>query len=154
MNLDYEQQLAAVIDRELKALPDLAAPQTLLPRVMAAIRQPAKLPWHRRGWQTWPSALRVGSLLILLSAFAGVCFGSWQVLHTSAVVSALENLGSLVNWLRIILETAGVLVNAAGLAFKGLNSWVLAGCLVMLAFAYTACLGLGTICWRLAYERH
>ena len=41
MNSDYERNLEAQIDRELRALPDLRAPAALHSRVMAAIERKA-----------------------------------------------------------------------------------------------------------------
>ena len=38
MNPEYEEKLAAEIERELKALPELKAPSTLLRRVMKTRR--------------------------------------------------------------------------------------------------------------------
>jgi len=153
MNPHDEQRLEAAIDRELKALPNLRAPSSLASRVMAKIEQPAALPWYRRAWQTWPLPLQAVSMLVLLAAFAGVCFGSWQILHAPAVASALDDLGGWLNSLSVIWKTAGVLVNAVALAFTSLGTWVIAGCLAMLALGYATCLGLGTIYFRLAFAR-
>ena len=153
MNPHNEQRLAAAIDRELKALPNLPAPETLLPRVLAVIKQPAALPWYRRAWQTWPLPLQAVSMLVLLTAFAGVCFGSWQIIHTPAVASAIHDLGGWLNSLSVIWKTAGVLVNAVAMAFTSLGTWVVAGCMVTLALGYATCVGLGTIYLRLAFAR-
>ena len=153
MNPHDENRLEAAIDRELKALPHLRAPSSLASRVMAKIKQPVALPWYRRAWQTWPLPLRAVSLLVLLAAFAGVCFGSWQIIHTPAVTSALDDLGGWLNALNVIWKTAGVLVNAVALAFTSLGTLVVAGCLVTLALGYATCVGLGTIYYRLAFAR-
>ena len=47
-------ELQQRIDRELKSLPGLRAPETLLPRVLAAVRHWADRPWYARAWFTWP----------------------------------------------------------------------------------------------------
>ena len=68
-------ELQRHIDRELKSLPVLPAPDTLLPRVLAAVRHWADRPWHARAWFTWPMWWRVvviaGTLRILWLAIAG-----------------------------------------------------------------------------------
>ena len=153
MNPHDDKQLATAIDRELKALPSLRAPETLLPRVLARLEEPAALPWYRSAWQTWPLALQTVSLVVLLAAFAGLCFGSWQFAHAPAVASATGEVGGWFSLLGAIWKTVGVLVTAVALAFKSLGTWVVAGCVVALLFGYATCIGLGTVYWRLAFAR-
>ena len=54
--------LETLVDRELKRLPTPRAPQTLLPRVMAAVEAWAQRPWYTRAWFAWPPAWRIASL--------------------------------------------------------------------------------------------
>jgi hypothetical protein len=65
-------ELQQRIDRELKSLPGLRAPETLLPRVLAAVRHWADRPWYARAWFTWPMWWRVVSAAALLAVLAGV----------------------------------------------------------------------------------
>jgi hypothetical protein len=67
MNPDDLQRL---IDRELKRLPAPRAPQTLLPRVLAATvgRNPA--PFYTRPWFAWPLAWRVASMAAIVALAA------------------------------------------------------------------------------------
>jgi len=58
-------ELQGRIDRELKSLPALRAPDTLLPRVLAAVRHWADRPWYARAWFTWPMWWRVASAAAL-----------------------------------------------------------------------------------------
>lgn len=153
MNENKNSQLEAAVDRELKALPNLRAPQTLLPRVMAVIEQRAGLPWYRRAWQTWPLPLQAVSMLVLLVAFAGLCLGSWQLVNAPAVASATSEASG---WIRILsrtLSTLGVLVNALALAVRSLGPLVLFGIMMALLLGYAACVGFGTLYVRLAFAR-
>ena len=54
MNPNHETELEALVDRELKSLPPLAAPPSLAPRILAALAARAAVPWYRRAWQEWP----------------------------------------------------------------------------------------------------
>jgi len=153
MNENENSQLEAAVDHELKALPNLRAPQTLLPRVMAVIEQRALLPWYRRAWQTWPRALQVVSMLILLVAFAGLCFGSWQLVHASAVTSAASEASGWFRMMSRTLSTLGVLVNALALVVRSLGPLVLFGIMAALLLGYFACVGFGTLYVRLAFAR-
>jgi len=153
MNTDHDKQLEAQIDRELKALPLLPAPPTLAPRVMAAIAVRTAAPWYRRSWPTWPLALQAASMVVLLAAFAGICVGSWQFLHTPVVLSAASEVSGWISSLSAVWKAAAALVHAVVLGIKSLGVWVLAGCLVAVLFGYAACVGLGTIYFRLAFAR-
>ncbi|HEX5475899.1 MAG TPA: hypothetical protein VFX12_14660 [Vicinamibacterales bacterium] len=54
--------LEALADRELRRLPAPRAPQTLLPRVMAAVEAWSPRPWYLRPWFAWPIVWRVASM--------------------------------------------------------------------------------------------
>jgi len=79
MNLDYEKNLEVEIDRELNALPEIAAPARLIARVMATIELRKALPWFRRAWHTWPGPLQAVFLVTMLALFGGICFGGWPL---------------------------------------------------------------------------
>ena len=68
MSAEYEKQLEAAIKRELKGLPDLPAPRTLMTRVLTAIENQSRLPWYRHPWQTWPVIGRAVAIVGLLTA--------------------------------------------------------------------------------------
>jgi hypothetical protein len=120
---------------------------------MATIEQPAALPWYCRAWQTWPLSLQAVSMLALLAMFAGLCFASWQLVHTPAVASAGHAVGGWVNSLGTIWNAAGVVVSAAGHALRSLGPAVLVGGALAVGIGYAACVGLGTVYVRLAYAR-
>jgi hypothetical protein len=153
MNPHDETRLEAAIDRELKALPGLRAPASLVSRVMATIEQASALPWYRRAWQTWPLSLQAVSMLTLLCAFTGLCIASWQLVHTPAVASAGHTVSGWVNSLGAICKVAGVVVNAAGHALQSLGPAVLVGGALAVGVGYAACVGLGTVYVRLAFAR-
>jgi hypothetical protein len=44
----------------------LSAPQTLLPRVLAAVEKWSRRPWYARAWVTWPIGLQAASAVTLL----------------------------------------------------------------------------------------
>ena len=62
---DDNDDLEALVDRELRRLPLPRAPQSLLPRVMAAVEALAQRPWYTRAWFAWPLGWRVVSLVPL-----------------------------------------------------------------------------------------
>jgi len=153
MNPDYYQQLEAAISRELKALPELAAPGSLASRVMAAIEQRARVPWYRRSWQTWPVALQAASLMVLLALFGGLCLGGWRLSQTETATLALHRAGEWLFGLGVIQNTFSVLVNAAVAVVKKLGTGVIAACLIAAGIGYAMCIGAGTVYFRLAFAR-
>ena len=153
MNENENPRLEAVVGRELRALPNLRAPQALLPRVMAVIERRAVSPWYRRAWQTWPLPLQVVSMLVLLAAFAGLCFGSWQLVHAPLVASATSEASGWFRMLNTALSTLGVLANALALAFRSLGPLVLFGIMMALLLGYATCVGFVTLYVRLVFAR-
>lgn len=78
--------LAAAVDRELRRLPAPHAPETLLPRVLAAVDAWARRPWYTRAWFAWPAVWRAASV----AALALLVFGLWKLppVPTSVVATA------------------------------------------------------------------
>jgi hypothetical protein len=64
--------LERFLDRELKQLPRPDAPQTLLPRVMAAAARHAGAPSPATGWSTWSAGWQAASVAALMFVVAGV----------------------------------------------------------------------------------
>ncbi len=153
MNSEYEKRLEGEIDKELRALPELIAPHSLFLRVMAAIERRLNLPWYRQAWQGWPLPLRAVSLVILLGLFGGLCFATWEFLHTEAFAAVMQRPMSWLSGVGAILHAVSVVLGGVVLAVKQLSTAVIIGCLVALALGYAMCVGLGTVYLRLALSR-
>lgn len=153
MNPDYEQHLAAEIDRELKSLPDLPAPPTLAMRVMASIHSRQSVPWYRQSWQAWPMPVRVMSFLLLAGAFAGICVLAWRTPQLDTVVMIKQRLGDVVSFANVLWDALNVVAGAALLAFRKLGTGLVVACVAAATFGYFMCIGLGTACVRLAFLR-
>ena len=153
MNTDYEKQLEAEIDRELKRLPELRAPGTLAARVMERIEYRKTAPWYRQEWQAWPIPMRVGGLTVLVLLFGALCFAGAEASHTRGlslvlgqVSGWLLNVAALWNAIQALGETALI-------AFRHLGMPIVIGLLTAVGLAWAMCLGLGTYCVRLAVTR-
>ncbi|HEX5400159.1 MAG TPA: hypothetical protein VFY06_14025 [Verrucomicrobiae bacterium] len=153
MNADYEKQLESAVQHELNTLGELEAPPDIARRVMRVIEQRAAVPWYRRDWQTWPLALRTGSLAGLLAAFAFLCFEGSQLIRLAMGTPAAREVSGWFSLADAAWSAISALANALELAVRSVNPAVLIGVAVMLLFCYAACLGLGTIYWRLACAR-
>ncbi len=147
------QQLETEIDRVLKGLPDLPAPTTLVPRVMAALESRARLPWYRQAWTTWPQPARVAALAVLAVMFGGLCFAGWELSHAQTFAAATQTVGGWFSGLGSLWKALNVLVGAVGLVVKQLGTTFILACLVAVGLGYALCVGLGTVYLRLALAR-
>jgi hypothetical protein len=144
--------LETQLDRQLKALPELTAPEGLTERVMAAIRAQEKLPWFQRSWQTWPTALRYASLLALLTLFGGLCYGGWQASHFTSAAVGKKYAAELLS-LTTVWNAVNSVVSAAVLAFHQVNTGVLIGFCAALALGYAMVVALGTVYVRIGFSK-
>ena len=64
--------LETLVDRELRRLPALRAPHTLLPRVLAAVQRWSQRPWYARAWFTWPRVWQAVSIAVTAAVIYGL----------------------------------------------------------------------------------
>ena len=153
MNQDYEKQLELEIDRQLKQLPELKAPKTILERVMRTLEQRANLPWYHRSWAAWPLGLQAASLLSLLALFGGLCYAAGMLPHTPEYAAATHEANGLLSIFTMVWNTLSVVLGALVLALKRLGTVFMIGCLASLALGYAMCVGLGTVYLRIGFAR-
>lgn len=65
----HPRELEQIVGGRLRRLPLPRAPETLLPRVLAAVQAWAQRPWYARAWFTWPAPLQLGSVIALVLLF-------------------------------------------------------------------------------------
>ena len=93
-------ELERLLDRELKGLPSPRAPQTLLPRVIAATSGTA--PQTATGWSTWSPAWQASSVAVLLLAIATI---SWLFAAPPAqVVESTRTAGEVAAVMRVFWD--------------------------------------------------
>lgn len=61
----HNEDLEALVHRKLRGLPPPRAPETLLPRVLAAARRPVRTRWYRCPWVEWPLVWQAASVALL-----------------------------------------------------------------------------------------
>ncbi len=153
MNSEYEEKLAAEIDHELKALPELKAPSSLLRRVMSAVEARRRLPWYQQSWSAWPAPLRAAALIILVSFFASLCFGVWKLPDTEGYMTASRQAAGWFSGLTALWNALNALVGTLAQAVQQLGRGFLIGALAAVAMAWAMFLGVGTACVRLVFAR-
>jgi hypothetical protein len=153
MKPENQQRLEREIDRALKSLPDLQAPEHLLSRVIARIEAAAATPWYHRSWSDWPAPARWTTLLVLALIFAGFCVAWSRAPQAEILQPVLARLQSLANLADALWSVLGALAGLLSAALRQLNAWVLVGCAAMVLFGYVLCVGLGTVYFRVALAR-
>jgi hypothetical protein len=153
MNFDHDTELERAIHRELKDLPELTAPESLIGRVASALERRSAAPWYRRSWPTWPVALQAASLALLVILFAGICLAGWQLSQTAACRIAVSGAGEVISRLSLIANTFEALTGAAVLVIQKLGTGFLVVCLFAAGLAYALCVGLSTVYLRLAFVK-
>jgi hypothetical protein len=153
MDLHDQRELESEIDRELKRLPDLSAPATLIPRVMAALAARAEVRWYRRPWQNWPMAWRLASFAVLMALLGGICFGNWHAVQLASQAPGLQQVGVLTSSLSTAHSALSAVAAAGALAVRQLGTTVFLATCLAVVLSYVLCVGLGTLCVRLAFAR-
>jgi hypothetical protein len=147
------------LHRTLNRLPDMQAPDTLIPGVLAAIRAreaAAAAPivaWYRRPATTWPPALRIALGVSTLTVLGILAFGAhqlWPVGDPSGTPGFLSQVWDLLD---AIASTVRTLIGACFIALRRYaSSPVLMACVGMVAVSYFALLGIGGAVWRTAMQ--
>ncbi len=148
MNPEFDKQLEAEIDRQLKDLPELAAPPTLISRTMNAIARPAA-PWHARPWAMWPAGLRAAYLVVTLGALAGA-FLEWRAVAPGLFGSLAARFAHWRAGVECLSNAVGALAGAAAVILDHFGKGVVLPCVLVVILAYAACIGFGTVFVRLA----
>ena len=141
MNMNEQD---AALHEELRRLPNLRAPETLVPQVRAILARRAARPWWQQPWLAWPRAWQATS-----GAAMFALIGLWAWVEPAAVDRARSSLEPVsARW--AALETLFDTVAAVSRVFPD-NAGALE--LAALAGMYLLCVGLITACFRVAASR-
>lgn len=137
------------LEERLRELPDLPAPRTLIPGVMARLQARAAAPWWRRSWWAWPRPVQ--ALSVVLSSVAILLLNLLYVEVRDAVAAAYLHV-AVQDWLaqfEPVWRLLSALSTAAELVLQRLCG---AACVYLMAAGlavYLVCVGLGTMLYRL-----
>jgi hypothetical protein len=151
MKPEFDPQLESLLGAELKKLPPIPAPPSLLSNVMSAIAARDRLPWWQRAWWDWPLMAKAAFLLIAL-AIAGAFSGGGAVLDegvSNYSQQVTEHLGPLTS----VWDAALTMLNVAWSLVDKFGQPLLLQAVFCIGLLYLTCLGLGTVCVRYALKR-
>jgi hypothetical protein len=146
-----DRSLEAFVDRRLKSLPELSAPRSLAPRILAAVAARAAVP--ARGWQAWPLAWRIASFASLALVFATLCLSGWHVTQSAAVTSATQEVHGFLAMLHALATAVEVILGALVRVVKELGPIWLSIFAAVFVASSLSCLGLGAALARLVWAR-
>jgi hypothetical protein len=140
--------LETLVDRELRQLPALRAPQTLLPRVLAAVQQWSQRPWYARAWFTWPVAAQIASAAALVLIVVGSA-----LLITGAQIAVDETSARLLSRVSPFAQSAEATVNAARVLWRALVEPLLIYAFGLVVLMCLACAAFGTALNHVVFRR-
>jgi hypothetical protein len=151
MKPEPDPRLEALLDAELKKLPPVGAPASLLLNVMSAIAARARLPWWRRAWWDWPLTAQAAFLLIALAIVGAVSGGGVMLDEGVSNYSqqVVERFGPVTN----LWETVLTILNVVASLVEKIGQPLLLYAAIFVGMLYLMCLGLGTVCVRYALKR-
>jgi hypothetical protein len=153
MDNEMNPKLEALIQQELRKLPSRRAPETLAPRVLAAIQAREQQSWWQRPWTTWPFKFR------LIFMVAAVCSAilflslSFAVLNGNITNPLNLKLGQGLGFLVPFWEVLKTLGNAAILLTRSINQPFLLALSSLVFMMYLTCVAIGTACCRVAFNK-
>lgn len=152
MDPEIDRKLEALLGAELKKLPLLSAPTTLVPQVLAILAARKALPWWQRAWWDWPLPAKAAFLLIAV-AIAGA-FGSGGVLLDQGVASYSQQMSERLAPASTLWDTALSLRTAVAHLWAQAAQPLLVTLMIAAGMLYLVCVGVGTAFVRTALRRH
>jgi hypothetical protein len=152
MNGDPEKNLERWADERLRALPELRAPQTLIPDVMRRIAAQQTKVWWRCAWPEWPRGMQILSFAVLAAALCAAWYygGDYKV-STDGLTGQF---GGVLSFLRPIWAFVTALAGAFHVVVGSIKTeyMIIGGALV--GMLYLMAVALGSLCFRLATVRN
>jgi len=140
--------LETLVDRELRRLPALRAPHTLLPRVLAAVQRWSQRPWYARAWFTWPIGGQIASAAALVLIVAGSA-----MLLASAQTAIDQSAGRLLSGVTPFAYRVEATLNAARVVWRVVVEPLAVYALVLVVLMGLACVAFGTALNHVAFRR-
>jgi len=153
MNIEQQQRLERQIDRALKSLPEIPAPEHLLGRVLARIEVAAAKPWYQQSWSEWPVAARFISAVLLSAVFAGLCYFVWKAPEIQLLQPLLAKARSAAGIADALWRVMEALLGVIAIAFRQLGTGALVAFAALALVGYALFVGLGTVYFRVALAR-
>jgi hypothetical protein len=153
MDTNPQETLEQLIHRELSKLPERQAPETLIPRVFAEIQARQRKRWWQKPWTQWPARIQMASLPLMFALACGAVSGFRVIFLALLGEPNLEMAPGWFTFFAAAWEVITALGNAVVVLSRAAgHQWLLLGLFLPLTM-YLACVGLGTLCYRVAVHK-
>lgn len=142
------EELEKFIHRELRGLPERAAPHTLESRVLTALEQRTNVAWYHQSWSYWPATARA-AFLALATGIAGSAIVAFYQLSQGA---AVHEIGTAFGWIPRLVSVGTWVANFTYQMISDIPSLWFYGGLAFIAVMYVTFVGLGTAAYRYLYR--
>src|SRR5881397_1514663 len=116
--MNEQEQLEQLMHGELRKLPELRAPETLVHRVMLAVHAKERQPWWQRPWLAWPRLAQWVSFALSAVAMAALIYFGAGALRTADIGSPLGKVSQWFSPLAPFWEWMVTLANAVALVLQ------------------------------------
>jgi hypothetical protein len=146
MNANDPQNLESRMHRVLRGLPDRKAPSGLEVRVLAELSRRAALPWWRKSFAHWPSAIRISFFAFSALAATGLVAGLFVLGHSPIAHAVAGGMTSGFGWFVLARDIASAAGDRVRMLLASVPPFFLygAGALLAVGFASVAALGAAT----------
>ncbi len=151
--MNEHEQLERLMHGELRKLPELRAPETLVHHVMLAVYAKERQPWWQRPWLNWPPAAQWISSALFAATLAALIYFGAQAWQLAGIGNPLDRIWMWVLSLAPLWDWLVAQLNAVVLVLqKGGQKYLFIG-LAVATTMYLFCVATGTVCYRLAFNR-
>jgi len=142
MNNSYQEELERRIDAELKKLPLLDAPSSLLPGVLNALAARQTRAWWTCSWSNWPKTVQLLFIILLSILLGAAVYALSLIWKTGLDVNLVLNLfRPAVDLLQTLFSALAVIIRSP------IGIWIW-GTAALSFIMYLGCLGSGIACYR------
>lgn len=136
------------MDRTLRRSHARRAPQTLLPRVLAAVQEWSQRPWYSRAWFTWP----IGGQIVSAAALVLVVIGA-AILTASAQSAVDQTAIRVFSGVMPVAQQAEAVLNAARVVWHAILEPLAVYAFAVVVVMFLACVAFGTALSHVAFGR-
>jgi hypothetical protein len=137
------------LHRELRALPLIKAPDSLIPGVISLIHE-RRLAWYRRPATTWPRPLQFALVALSLMAFAGIAWGMIEIVPSLRAIDLRELFATPIAKITALSGTFETLLRVGALVGRTTVGPALIALAAFGSLFYLILFGAGTALWRSA----
>jgi len=155
MNTNESDKLETAIHRVLRGLPDRKAPASLEGRVLAELSRRAALPWWRKSFAHWPSAVRISFFAGSAIAAAVVVTGLIYAGQSRGAHELAGGFSNSIAWLVFARDMAAKLSANVRMLIAAIPPLWFYGIIATVAVSYAALAAIGAATYRaLSFARH